>query len=1779
MSDYTINSVSKQLHQKLQEYIEAQYPISEKSLLLERRSLLESEGIISKEPYIEATPVYEPGNTYININIPNHCKEAMTTFSEMEPSVGVFSRPYVHQQDALEAFLHNQKDLVISTGTGSGKTESFLHPILNSLLDEGYKNLEQFKTNAVRALILYPMNALVSDQITRLRRLFGDERIANYFKQKCGRNPLFGMYTSRTPYPGERTRTKDQYQLEEIIQYYLNIEQHNPTLAKEMKDRGKWIAKDLIKFRSGKRGEWNSKFLTSDGDRELFTRHEMQQTPPDILVTNYSMLEYMLMRPIERSIWDQTSKWLAQDENNKFILVIDEAHMYRGTSGAEVALLIRRLQARLGISRDRFRCILTSASLGDENDISAIKFAEQLTGKPETREFQLIQGTKEKRSPIRVGSNEEANVFAKIDSVLFTKRIHHYKELINHLNDVFAKLNWPEMPSKIENLPKFLYKQLNGFGPLEKIIVSISGKATRFTEIAQHIFPSTERYIAEKATSNLLMLANAANENGRVLLPVRIHLFFKGVSGVYVCTNAECNAKRISDNPSILGKMYDSSKLKCTCKQDARVYELVTHRKCGTSFIKGYISKKNRDFLWAEKGSGIIGEELTEIHLLVEKPHSKIFEDDTPPKAVWLDIKTGYLSWDPPVDEGGYRKLYAPCIDDKKKKKGKNTDIITFSKCPCCMRKVQGTIMDLKTKGEQPFANLVREQFLLQSPIKNDEELPNEGRKVLLFSDGRQKAARLARDIPNEVELDSFRQAILLAAQNLIEKDEEPRLSSSLYIAILEVMKDHQMYFFDGLERKMLMNHVQVFKENFDEDYDDLIDDGDIEVLERFKKELLRQICHPLFSIYETTTGFIEPVEKEKRKLNKTLNGLINPKDLEILTSLFIQELLGKIAIDQTIDPYERSKIRGFSEGSWGVEKGYISRNLRKILDLFVEDEDEKEQVISALFKLCTEYETKYYLSPKKLKLIPGIYREWYKCNKCKEINMVTVKGKCVNCFSEDILVLDEKSMILESEKGFWRSPVKNLMNHHGKITNLTVEEHTAQLSQKDPKVAIATTEEYELRFQDIVLDKLDGVVDILSCTTTMEVGVDIGSLTAVGLRNVPPQRENYQQRAGRAGRRGSALSTVITYSQGGPHDYYYFKQPEQIISGPSRKPIIYIDNQKIVKRHINAFFIQTYFHENVLTVDNASSVLNSSLGDTYSFFEGPLPFNIEGFQKWLNTLKVTEIVKYPVIFNIIPDEVVGFEENNNASVNQLKLQMIYQTSSELLNELKDKYQTIKQELSEIEVIEEKEVTMNPNYKFLDFLFNNGLLPTYAFPQDLSSLYIEGWDSTSRKIIVKQRPQLEINRALSEYAPGKQVVVDKKTYRIGGIFVPHPKNPLKPANNLSIESLKTVTYCESCLYISLDENELENCPVCQNQLRKSPFLRPTGFSPERGREVNEGDKDQEFTYAIPPQLPLPVSGDSINWKSFGESTRLSYSNTLNEKLIVMNKGTDGEEGFEICGDCGAIWPSGENGYNKIHDVPYRLKKEYGQKEHQCRGETRKVFLGNVFQSDLLLLRLQFSEGIDFSPERQWVHDGLKTLGEALVLAASRVLDIDYNELSAGYRLLPLSIGGADIYLFDTLSGGAGYSHVAGLILPEIIKETQNILADCENKCETSCYKCLRHYANQYYHTHLNRFVALELLEYVVEGKLKKLSIKEQKDILAPVKRMMQIHNEYYQEIERDGQYFIKKQNGDMIGAKNNIQLIKELNGNRPIQFVSSYEVLNDLPNVYLGGKVQKAVLN
>ena len=1757
--EYTINYVANRLHRKLAEYIETQYPISELSLQKKRTELLYKEGVLSTEPYLEATPVYEPGDYYSEMNIPETAKKLMEELSKLSPSVGVFPRPYLHQQQAMEAFLQEDKDLIVSTGTGSGKTESFLHPVLNTLFQEATSKPIQFKKRAVRALILYPMNALVSDQMTRLRKLFGDERLKIMFQEQSGRNVQFGMYTSRTPYAGEQSASKDRYQLNDILNYYSKLEETQLDKVEQMKERGKWPAKDLQAFKNSKKTN-RDRYRGKCDDAELFTRHEMQDTPPDILVTNYSMLEYMLMRPIERSIWEDTKNWLAEADDNQFVLILDEAHMYRGTGGAEVALLIRRLQSRLGIERDRMKCILTSASLGKEDDLQApITFAEQLTGKPATREFKLIKGTKEVRKPVRMAMKEEIELLASVnsDEILLYKT--DYKKCIEKLSRFFQAMRWATPPTESDEFATYLYNQLDGFGPLEKIISEVSGKATSLNEIVAALSPLNDLEIGEKAISNLLLLANAANKNGRVLLPARVHIFFRGLSGIFACMNSKCQK---CEQQGLLGKIYDDYRVTCEC--GSRVYEILTHRYCGSAFIKGYIQEGTNypTYLWNESGHGVIGEKLKEVHYLVEEPHEEAYKKNLVAK-LWLHTKTGYITDVPQVASDHYVVVYEPVKNESKSRKKKlNSNVNSFDKCPCCLKSSKSNIRDLRIKGEQPFANLIREQFIIQPPVEGKGENINEGRKVLIFSDGRQKAARLARDIPNEVEKDAIRQLILKAAYEREEHDIPCALGGLFYQTILHYVLENKMLLFSQSERDDLLNDLEQYKEIYDEDLTEVEFEDESSMREEFKLKLIEIIASPGYSIYDTTTGIVVPTNIGQLLKNEKIKSILKKSEMEQISILFIKEMLDNIAVEEELNPFDRRELFGRyrDDSEWGRTLEKVSKQLRIVISRFVSEEN-TDLILQELFKkLCKSKEGKYFLNLKKLKIRDGISYNWYKCKSCKQIHAVVPHNLCPNCNSNNILKLDPSSEILKAEKGYWRTPIEKVLNGE-KISNVSVEEHTAQLSQKDPTIALATTEQYEMAFQDIVLEDKLGIVDILSCTTTMEVGIDIGSLTAVGMRNIPPQRENYQQRAGRAGRRGSSLSTVITYAQDGPHDNYYFKNPDKIISGDTREALIYISNTKIIKRHINALLVQTYFHNIVLETEKATSSISDSLGATMDFFKGDSAFILDAFSDWLNKQIKYKFKNYPEIFSIIPTEAITNEET--------KWGLIKEAAENLEQDLYDAFCEIEVELKnsqDVDIEGEQINEKHPDEMLLNFLFNHGFLPTYAFPTDLTSLYIQGRDSKN-KVIIEQRPQLELNRALGEYAPGKQIVVNKKTYRIGGIYNPYSKNSDAPAQDIKIHE-KYVSLCIKCNFTKLSNETIKDCPNCKTELITMPYIRPTGFSPEKGKAINKGDLNQEYSFASTPQLPVPNEDPKIEFKQFNDLGLIQFSHRENEELVVMNRGVDNESGFYMCEDCGYIKPVlGNEDISAGHDKPFQRN---GMIEKRCSGTLHKVYLGNKFTTDLFLIRLKMTQQLDFNVSRAWLHDAILTLGEGLVLAASRVLDIDSQELSVGYRIIHDENYDSfvDLYLFDTLSGGAGYSYVAGERIDEIIDETFIVLTECVNQCDSSCYKCLRNYQNQMKHERLNRQLGLELLTYLVENKFVTYTSNEQKEFLQPVVETFELHHGqgYAEIVETNSGVMVRLNDGNLIGLKNNIE---KKNSNSNIFYYSPYEIKFDLPNVYL----------
>ena len=450
----TIGQTAQQIHESLSDYIESAYHVSDSTLVGQRKRILSASGVIHQRPYLESTPRYQTGTRFGNLGLDKAVIEIFSTVFEPDTDAGVarliHDPPYQHQAESTKLTLVDNRSIVVMTGTGSGKTECFLLPILGKLASEARgKGTEFGNASAMRAMVLYPMNALVNDQLGRLRLLFGDPRIVSKFKQWSGRPARFARYTSRTLYPGVRDVQKDQSRLRPIRDYYIgNLELAQSAdsshidaerLVHELKQRGKWPAKpDLIGWYGRSGTQWknaNGEFqrcVTLPDDAELLTRHEVQAAPPDVLVTNYSMLEYMLMRPLERPIFDQTRDWLEKNPEERFLLVIDEAHLYRGASGTEVALLIRRLTRRLGIGPERLQVICTSASLADAD--SAVYFAAQLAGKT-TDDFDIVQGTLALHPNEEKGTIQDANALSEIDLEVFYEaetddiRLSHVRQI------------------------------------------------------------------------------------------------------------------------------------------------------------------------------------------------------------------------------------------------------------------------------------------------------------------------------------------------------------------------------------------------------------------------------------------------------------------------------------------------------------------------------------------------------------------------------------------------------------------------------------------------------------------------------------------------------------------------------------------------------------------------------------------------------------------------------------------------------------------------------------------------------------------------------------------------------------------------------------------------------------------------------------------------------------------------------------------------------------------------------------------------------------------------------------------------------------------------------------------------------------------------------------------------------------------------------------------------------------------------------------------------------
>ena len=589
MSDRTptIGQTIEAIRHGLRDYIEATYHVGNASVVRQRRELLDSDGVIAQRPFLESTPRYQLGEAFEALPIPSPAKRLLQILCtpNHDGLRMIYNPPYTHQSEAATHALRQDapSNLVITTGTGSGKTESFLIPILGKLAVEAVECPESFRSSAVRALLLYPMNALVNDQLGRLRLMLGDARVREFFRSHGGRPARFARYTSRTLYPGVRSTDKDKRRLAPIKQFYIDLldraAEADPDasaeaqrLIHELRQRGKWPAKSDIRAWYGASGQrWTdhngepSRATLLPDDAELLTRHEVLADPPDLLVTNYSMLEYMLMRPLERAVFDQTRTWLEANPRERFMLIVDEAHLYRGAAGAEVAMLLRRLRMRLGISPDRLQVICTSASFQDRDH--ARVFAAQLTG-TDPASFLALRGK------LALGVSPAPATDGELDAVLAVsldafyraaspeERLHAIEPLLSHRG-----------VGEHTSVETALFEALSGFGPMQMLVNETMTEARALDELGEILCPTADPSTAQVFVTILAALGSVARpstgESG--LLPCRVHAFLRGLAGLWACPDPSSHGLEPSKNP--IGQLFAQPQEQCGC--GARVFRVL----------------------------------------------------------------------------------------------------------------------------------------------------------------------------------------------------------------------------------------------------------------------------------------------------------------------------------------------------------------------------------------------------------------------------------------------------------------------------------------------------------------------------------------------------------------------------------------------------------------------------------------------------------------------------------------------------------------------------------------------------------------------------------------------------------------------------------------------------------------------------------------------------------------------------------------------------------------------------------------------------------------------------------------------------------------------------------------------------------------------------------------------------------------------------------------------------------------------------------------------------
>ena len=1348
----------------------------------------------------------------------------------------------------------------------------------------------------------------------------------------------------------------------------------------------------------------------------------------------------------------------------------------------------------------------------------APEFGAQLSGIP-SNTFMPITGSLDLETGEAYGTDVDADILSPIN----LERYYQATTDSERIDTVRQLLEYRGV-SGDDNSERALYIALTEYGPLKLLINSTMQQAQPIGELGSHIFPSVSHEKANAALTVLMALGSVAREvpNTPGLLPCRIHNFFRGLPGLWICMDSNCSELEQGFGDGICGKMYGQPREFCKC--GSRVLELYTCRNCGTAYARAYTDDSlNPNTLWAEPGqhlriSATETKPLSAIDLLLEEP-----PDEEAVEIADYDLETGRLN--PPKRGQRMRTVFirgdgvSDSVDEDEEAVN-NTDSYTqFLKCAICEKSARfgrSYVQNHQTKGDQPFQALVSRQIQIQppAPVEASRFAPLQGRKVLTFSDSRQVAARLAPNLQQYSDRDSLRPLIASGYRRLQDLPGFGRLLSldDLYLAVLLASKSLKVRLRPEVKSGESFAADHIVTEAFENGV--LEDEAGLWELciklrsERPPESLLDNIVTTVQNRFLGFEALALASVVERQALTDTLKGL--------------SSIPGLIETEKAKVGLARAWLRCWQRhGFWlnAMPPVWWKRPHSQGIRI----DGQKGRFTAMAIVLPSKDAQKFFWkewSPELLKLFAedvegGVNRlrgsqlslmfdgSWVHCVRCKSVHR-PIQGldHCLDCGAVVRNMNPDTDLIFLARKGYYRKAVTEaLMEPPRQPMALIAAEHTAQLNAPQSEDVYSKAEENELLFQDIEVDmegRRQTAIDVLSSTTTMEVGIDIGALSGVALRNMPPSRANYQQRSGRAGRRGNAVATVVAFGSSDSHDEHYFSKPDDMIRGAVVDPRLTLDNTDITRRHICAFLLQNYHQDRIPEIDpGMRHDLFSVLGTVSEFRSRTGILNRDDFARWLNE---NEDILKKRVDSWIPNELSsehrvellrGMKDDCLADIDRA-LRLSADTSG-----IEGENDSV-QEVGIEDIPEQGDEQSQQSWysgKLLDRLLYCGVLPRYAFPTDVATFHIfDRARSTSFRPIMRFAPSQSLSVALSQYAPGKQVWVSGKCYTSGAIYSPMRDDRIEAwsAKRIYMECCQC-GFAKTFETAAVDRGDTHDCEACGGEGSFGPgrhWFRPPGFAhPIDVDEVTSPDDMPETSYATRAKLTMGTPDDCAGWKPINERVRVLSDR---QHLLVSNTGPQ-RDGYTYCTSCGRIESSHEH-EPKLND-PHRKPYPEGAERSICNNvnPTRHIVLGTDFITDIALYSLHVESPISLQPGHSSTNVALRTVSEALALAACKILEIEGGEIMAEFRpaLTPEGkIGSeAEIFLYDTLSGGAGFSRLVAGFGQELLEEALRVLKACPEGCDASCYRCLRSYKNKFEHSLLDRHVGVELLEYLVTGRL------------------------------------------------------------------------------------------